>query len=85
MGFNSILAAVFQGYRSVKKDEIKHKEYEWLQETPYLHSSQYLKDLYKQASNKEQEDLIIDHINRFKVYEIGNYTDIYDDYIDKRR
>lgn len=83
--FNRFLSAIFAGYKEAKKDKVKELEYEGLLYTPFLNSSQYLTDLYNQAETEEQEDYVIDHINRHKVYSVGAYGDLYDKHIDKRR
>ena len=79
-----ILQALFAGYKEANRDKIKQKEYDNLLYTPFLHSPEYLKELYDDADNSEQEDYVIDHINRHKVYEVGAYGKLYDKHVDRR-
>jgi hypothetical protein len=80
-----ILQALFAGYKEANKDKIKQREYDNLIHTPFLHSPEYLKELYSDADNEDQEDYIIDHINRHKVYSVGAYEKLYNKHVNKRR
>jgi hypothetical protein len=79
-----LLQALFAGYKAANEEKIKQREYDHLLYTPFLHSPEYLKDLYNQADNIDQEDCVIDHINRHKVYEVGAYGKLYDKHVDRR-
>lgn len=79
-----ILEALFAGYREANKGKLKQREYENLNYTPFLHSPEYLKELYSAADTLDQEDIIIDHINRHKVYSVGDYEKLYEKHVNKR-
>lgn len=78
-----IIRAIFEGYRSVKP---KHDDsiYEYLKDTPVLHSSQYLDELYQHAQTKFQEDCILEHMNRHGAWEVKSYRAIEREIIDRR-
>jgi hypothetical protein len=42
-------------------------EFEYLDQTPYLHSSDYLRELYRGADTKEKKQKLFDYIERFEV------------------
>jgi hypothetical protein len=65
---------MFEGYKAAKKS--RQWEYDQLLSTPCLHSSQYLHELYTAAENKEQEDCILDHMNRHAAWEVDSYRKI---------
>lgn len=79
----SILRALFEGYRTAKI-KTRDWEYENLLNTPILHSSQYLHDLYMAAETKEQKDCIIQHLNNHAAWEVKPYRDIQDKIINER-
>lgn len=87
MGINSILSSIFSGYREAKKDAIHDKKYGWVEHSPFLHSSQYLTELYKEAKNTDQEDAVLENIlyHWDVVKENPNYRKLHDHIIDKRR
>lgn len=79
-----LLSAIFAGMRDSREKKAKQQEYENLLSTPYLHSSQFLNDLYLSADTKAQKEAIIEHINRFQAYEVESYMDIHEKYISGR-
>lgn len=79
-----LLQALFAGYKEANKDKLKQREYDNLTHTPFLHSPEYLKELYTHADSIDQEDIVIDHINRHKVYGVGAYEKLYNKHVDRR-
>lgn len=56
------LSAIFAGYRESKKDDIKMKPYGMVRDTPFLHGTEYLTELYNNATTKEQQDCVLENI-----------------------
>jgi hypothetical protein len=62
-----VLRSIFQAYAEHRKRHRKMNEFEYLDHTPYLHSSDYLKELYRGADTKEKKQKLFDYIQRFEV------------------
>jgi hypothetical protein len=61
------LQSIFQAYSEYRKWHRKMNEFEYLESTPYLHSSDYLKELYRGADTKEKKQKLFDYMERFEV------------------
>jgi hypothetical protein len=59
----------------------KSSVFEYLRHTPYLHSSDYLRELYESAHSKAEKDAIFRYIQRFDVdsEEYKGYYSIYEE------
>jgi hypothetical protein len=59
----------------------KSAVFEYLRNTPYLHSSAYLRELYESAHSKSEKDAIFRYIQRFNVdsEEYKGYYSIYEE------
>jgi hypothetical protein len=59
----------------------KNSMYEYLRHTPYLHSSDYLRELYESAHSKAEKDAIFRYIQRFDVddEEYKGYYSLYEE------
>jgi hypothetical protein len=64
---NGVLQTIFQTYAEHRKKHRKMSEFNYLDHTPYLHSSDYLRELYKGADTKEKKQKLFDYIERFEV------------------
>jgi hypothetical protein len=62
-----VFQSIFQAYAEHRKRHRKMNEFEYLDQTPYLHSSDYLKELYRGADTKEKKQKLFDYIERFEV------------------
>ncbi|WKU22697.1 hypothetical protein Q3A90_23435 [Priestia megaterium] len=62
-----MLKGLFDGYSEHRNRHAKQGEFEHLQETEYLYSSDYLNSLYERSSNHEQKSILLDYMNRFEV------------------
>jgi hypothetical protein len=62
-----VLQSIFQAYAEHRKRHRKMNEFEYLENTPYLHSSDYLKGLYRGADTKEKKQKLFDYMERFEV------------------
>jgi len=58
----------------------KSAVFEYLRNTPYLHSSDYLRELYQSANTKAEKNILFDYIKRFGVddEEYKGYYSIYE-------
>lgn len=66
--FRSILFGVHDGMKEAgKKKKPGEWEYENLEHTPFLHSSDYLNELYEDAQYNWQRDAVKDHMERHDV------------------
>lgn len=74
------LRSIFQAYAEHRKRHRKMNEFEYLESTPYLHSSDYLKELYRGADTKEKKQKLFDYIQRFEVNdkEYRGYYSLYE-------
>jgi CRISPR/Cas system-associated protein Cas5 (RAMP superfamily) len=74
------LRSIFQAYAEYRKRHRKMNEFEYLDQTPYLHSSDYLKELYRGADTKEKKQKLFDYIQRFEVNdkEFKGYYSLYE-------
>ncbi|WP_233253063.1 MULTISPECIES: hypothetical protein [unclassified Geobacillus] len=74
------LRSIFQAYTEYRKRHRKINEFEYLESTPYLHSSDYLKELYRGADTKEKKQKLFDYIQRFEVNdkEYRGYYSLYE-------
>jgi hypothetical protein len=61
------LRSIFQAYTEYRKRHRKMNEFEYLDQTMYLHSSEYLRELYRGADTKEKKQKLFDYIQRFEV------------------
>jgi hypothetical protein len=75
-----VLRSIFQAYAEYRKRHRKMNEFEYLDQTPYLHSSDYLKELYRGADTKEKKQKLFDYIQRFEVNdkEYRGYYSLYE-------
>jgi hypothetical protein len=75
-----VLQSIFQAYAEHRKRHRKMNEFEYLDQTPHLHSSDYLRDLYRGADTKEKKQKLFDYIHRFEVNdkEFRGYYSIYE-------
>lgn len=82
----SIIKAIFEGYKAAKEKNPDYRswEYDYLLTTPYLHSSQYLGELYEKAKDDYQKECIVDHLNRHNTWGIKSYDKIQKKFIDER-
>jgi hypothetical protein len=71
-----VLQSIFQAYAEHRKKHRKMSEFEYLDHTPYLHSSDYLKELYRGADTKEKKQKLFEYIERFEV-DSGEYKGYY--------
>jgi hypothetical protein len=62
-----VFQSIFQAYAEHRKRHRKMSEFEYLDQTPYLHSSGYLRELYLGADTKEKKQKLFDYIERFKI------------------
>jgi hypothetical protein len=62
-----VFQSIFQAYAEHRKRHRKMNEFEYLDQTPYLHSSDYLRELYCGADTKEKKQKLFDYIQRFEV------------------
>ncbi|NUK31001.1 hypothetical protein HT574_13165 [Parageobacillus sp. VR-IP] len=74
------LRSIFQAYAEYRKRHRKMNEFEYLDRTPYLHSSDYLRELYRGADTKEKKQKLFDYIQRFEVNdkEFKGYYSLYE-------
>jgi hypothetical protein len=58
----------------------KSAVFEYLRNTPYLHSSDYLRELYQSANTKAEKNILFNYIQRFGVddEEYKGYYSIYE-------
>jgi CRISPR/Cas system-associated protein Cas5 (RAMP superfamily) len=75
-----VLQSIFQAYAEHRKRHQKMREFEYLDQTPYLHSSDYLRELYRGADTKEKKQKLFDYIQRFEVNdkEYRGYYSLYE-------
>ncbi|MGG6437361.1 hypothetical protein ABET52_06245 [Saccharococcus caldoxylosilyticus] len=75
-----VFQSIFQAYAEHRKRHRKTNEFEYLDQTPYLHSSDYLKELYRGADTKEKKQKLFDYIQRFEVSdkEFKGYYSLYE-------
>jgi hypothetical protein len=78
--YEGVLQSIFQAYAEYRKRHRKMNEFEYLDQTPYLHSSDYLKELYRGADTKEKKQKLFDYIQRFEVNdkEYRGYYSLYE-------
>jgi hypothetical protein len=89
---NGIIRSIFEGYKAAKSERktvFDSWEYDQLLDTPYLHSSQFLNQLYEDAQNDKDAgsykiDCIVEHMNRHGVWDIDGYKKVEQKIIDKR-
>jgi len=62
-----ILQSIFQAYAEHRKKHRSIRDFEYLDHTPYLHSSDYLRELYRGADTGEKKQKLFDYIQRFEV------------------
>lgn len=79
---SGFVKSMFDGYRNVKKDDYSQQfsELDW---TPFLFSSDYLNDMYSNATTKEQHETILDYLYRHNATEVSSYQAIEQQIIDK--
>jgi hypothetical protein len=73
---DGVFRTIFQTYAEHRKKHRKMRDFEYLDHTPYLHSSDYLKELYYGADTKEKKQKLFDYIERFEV-DSGEYKGYY--------
>ncbi|QXJ39615.1 hypothetical protein BV455_02981 [Parageobacillus caldoxylosilyticus] len=80
MEHEGVLQSIFQAYAEHRRRHRKTNEFEYLDQTPYLHSSDYLKELYYGADTKEKKQKLFDYIQRFEVNdkEFRGYYSLYE-------
>jgi hypothetical protein len=74
-----VFRGVIQGVAEHHKQKHRPYEYENLTTTPYLHSSQYLNELYTDSRSKHEKECILDHLYRHHangrdILEIESYA-----------
>jgi len=62
-----ILQSIFQAYAEHRKKHRSIRDFEYLDHTPYLHSSDYLRELYHGADTGGKKQKLFDYIQRFEV------------------
>jgi hypothetical protein len=62
-----VLQSIFQAYAEHRRRHRKMNEFEYLDQTLYLHSSDYLRELYRGADTKEKKQKLFDYMERFEV------------------
>jgi hypothetical protein len=62
-----VLQSIFQAYTEHRKRHRKMNEFEYLDQTPYLYSSDYLRELYRGADTKEKKQKLFNYMERFEV------------------
>lgn len=67
MEHGGILQSIFQAYAEHRKKHRSIRDFEYLDHTPYLHSSDYLRELYRGADTGEKKQKLFDYIQRFEV------------------
>lgn|GEM_PF-1962241 len=67
MEHGGILQSIFQAYAEHRKKHRSIRDFEYLDHTPYLHSSDYLRELYHGADTREKKQKVFDYIQRFEV------------------
>jgi t-SNARE complex subunit (syntaxin) len=77
---DGVFRTIFQTYAEHRKKHRKMSEFEYLDHTPYLHSSDYLRELYRGADTKEKKQKLFDYIQRFEVSdkEYKGYYSLYE-------
>jgi hypothetical protein len=75
-----VFQSIFQAYAQYRNRHRKMNEFEYLDQTPYLHSSDYLRELYRGADTKEKKQKLFDYIQRFEVNdkEYRGYYSLYE-------
>lgn len=61
-----MLRGLVEGLLGGHQKKVETYKYESLSTTPYLHSPEYLGELYR-GGNKEQKELVYDHMLRYQV------------------
>lgn len=89
MGFFSLILAIFnKGFSyyddNIYKNRDRQWEYDLLEESPFLYSSQYLGELYAEAQTLEQREAVAGHISYHKAYDVDSYKEIEQKFIDER-
>ncbi|PFJ03202.1 hypothetical protein [Priestia megaterium] len=76
-----MLKGFFDGLREHRQKQASKREYDYLEQTPYLHSSSYLRNLYTRSSNDDQCSQLADYMERFNVTgkEYKGYHNLYRD------
>lgn len=67
MEHGGILQSIFQAYAEHRKKHRSIRDFEYLDHTPYLHSSDYLRELYHGADTREKKQKLFDYMERFEV------------------
>jgi len=62
-----VLKGLFDGYSEHRSRHAKQADFEHLQETEYLYSSDYLQSLYGRSGSCEQKTILLDYMERFEV------------------
>ncbi|WP_163538337.1 hypothetical protein [Gracilibacillus sp. YIM 98692] len=71
------LESVFSGINNAKREQREDSQYERLEDTPFLYSSEELRELSKSA-NKDQKASIYRHMVDFDVHDDEELTGYYD-------
>ncbi|WP_199427116.1 hypothetical protein [Thermaerobacillus caldiproteolyticus] len=64
---DGVFRTIFQTYAEHRKKHRKMSEFEYLDNISYLHSSDYLRELYRGADTKEKKQKLFDYIEHFEV------------------
>lgn len=83
MNLYNIMRSVTDGYKEARPNR-RDWEYGYLASAPVLHSSEYLTDLLDGARNRDQEDCILEHINKHDAWDVDSYRNVGNQIIDKR-
>lgn len=83
--FSSLYGFIDKGFKLYSsKERDRQWEYDLLEESPFLYSSQYLGELYAEAKTLEQKEAVAGHIAFHKAYDVKSYKEIEQKFIDER-
>lgn len=80
---NGLIKSMFQGYKEARPNR-RDWEYDMLEESPYLYSSEYLGELYVNARTIRQKEAVAAHIAYHHAYDVPSYKAIEQKFIDER-
>ena len=82
MGFNDLLRSVFQGAAEAKRENLYPRKFREM-ETSSLFGVDELTDMFQHAQDKDDYNLILDHLYRFDATRVDYYKDIENKIIDR--
>lgn len=76
-----MLKGFFDGLAEHRQKQASQRDYDYLEQTPYLHSSDYLRNLYNRSRDDDQRSQLMDYMERFDVTdkEYKGYHNLYRD------